>query len=82
MPGGGRVHRGSKKRLKRITLRGNWSVGFWVFVLGILIALFVLAPTPKEEVLLTQGNYQGMLDEEKRTYENRIISFFLLNLPP
>lgn len=45
-------------------------------------ALFVLAPTPKEEVLLTQGNYQGMLDEEKRTYENRIISFFLLNLPP
>lgn len=44
--------------------------------------LFVLAPTPKEEVLLTQGNYQGMLDEEKRTYENRIISFFLLNLPP
>jgi len=45
-------------------------------------ALFVLAPTPKEEVLLTQGNYQGMLDEEKRTYENRVISFFLLNLPP
>jgi pimeloyl-ACP methyl ester carboxylesterase len=44
--------------------------------------LFVFAPTPKEEVLLTQGNYEGMLDEEKRTYENRIISFFLLNLPP
>ena len=44
--------------------------------------LFLLAPKPKEEVLLTQGNYEGMLDEEKRTYENRIISFFLLNLPP
>jgi hypothetical protein len=44
--------------------------------------LFVLAPPPKEEVLLNQGNYEGMLDEEKRTYENRIISFFLLNLPP
>jgi hypothetical protein len=23
-----------------------------------------------------------MLDEEKRNYENRIVSFFLLNLPP
>jgi pimeloyl-ACP methyl ester carboxylesterase len=44
--------------------------------------LYSLAPGPKEEVLLTQGNYPGMLDEEKRTYENRIISFFLLNLPP
>jgi alpha-beta hydrolase superfamily lysophospholipase len=44
--------------------------------------LFLLAPQPKEEVLLTQGNYEGMLDDEKRTYENRIISFFLLNLPP
>jgi pimeloyl-ACP methyl ester carboxylesterase len=43
--------------------------------------LFVLAPGPKEEVLLTHGNYQEMLDEDKRTYENRIISFFLLNLP-
>ena len=43
-PGGDRDHRGSKKRLKRITLRGNWSVEFWVFVLAILIALFVLAP--------------------------------------
>ena len=25
---------------------------------------------------------EGMLDDDKRTYENRIISFFLLNLPP
>jgi hypothetical protein len=44
--------------------------------------LFLLAPMPKEEALLAQGNYEGMLDEEKRAYENRIISFFLLNLPP
>jgi pimeloyl-ACP methyl ester carboxylesterase len=44
--------------------------------------MYLLAPGPKEEVLLTQGNYGGMLDEEKRTYENRIISFFLLNLSP
>jgi hypothetical protein len=44
--------------------------------------LYQLAPVPKEEVLLPQGNYEGMLDDQKRTYENRIISFFLLNLPP
>ncbi len=44
--------------------------------------LFLLSPMPKEEVLLTRGNYDGMLDEDKRAYENRIISFFLLNLPP
>jgi pimeloyl-ACP methyl ester carboxylesterase len=44
--------------------------------------LFLSAPAPKQEALLTQGNYAGMLDEEKRSYENRIISFFLLNLPP
>ncbi len=27
------------------------------------------------------GNYGGMADEEKRNYENRIVSFFLVNLP-
>jgi hypothetical protein len=44
--------------------------------------LYLVAPMPKEDALLTQGNYVSMLDEEKRAYENRIISFFLLNLPP
>jgi pimeloyl-ACP methyl ester carboxylesterase len=44
--------------------------------------LFVAAPEPKEEVMLAEGNYAGMLGEEKRTYENRLIIFFLLNLPP
>src|ERR1700693_3552523 len=39
--------------------------------------LFLLAPEPKEEAELTQGGYAGMLDDEKRTYENRIVSFFL-----
>jgi pimeloyl-ACP methyl ester carboxylesterase len=43
--------------------------------------LFVLAPEPKDEVLLAHGNYAGMLDDEKRDYENRIVAFFLLNLP-
>jgi pimeloyl-ACP methyl ester carboxylesterase len=43
--------------------------------------LFLMAPPPKEEAALAQGNYAGMLDDAKRSYENRIISFFLLNLP-
>jgi pimeloyl-ACP methyl ester carboxylesterase len=44
--------------------------------------LFMQSPQPKEEAVLAHGNYAGMLDEEKRTYENRIVSFFLSNLPP
>jgi alpha-beta hydrolase superfamily lysophospholipase len=43
--------------------------------------LFVQAPEPKEQVLLPHGDYAGMLDEEKHEYENRIVAFFLLNLP-
>ncbi len=44
--------------------------------------LSVLSPEPKQEVLLSHGNYAGMLDDEKRAYENRIVTFFLTNLPP
>jgi pimeloyl-ACP methyl ester carboxylesterase len=44
--------------------------------------LFRLSPPPHELVVLPHGNYGGMLDEEKRNYENRIVSFFLVNLPP
>jgi hypothetical protein len=43
--------------------------------------LFLAAPEPKEQATLLRGNYAGMLDEEKRSYENRIASFFLSNLP-
>jgi hypothetical protein len=43
--------------------------------------LFLRAPEPKEEAVLAQGNYAGMPDEAKRGYENRILSFLLLNLP-
>jgi hypothetical protein len=43
--------------------------------------LFLEAPEPKEQATLLRGNYAGMLDEEKRSYENRIASFFLSNLP-
>lgn len=44
--------------------------------------LFVRSPEPREQVILARGNYAGMLDDEKRRYENRIVSFFLLHLPP
>lgn len=43
--------------------------------------LFQLSPPPHELATLQHGNYAGMLDDEKRSYENRIVSFFLLNLP-
>jgi len=44
--------------------------------------LFLRSPEPREQVILSKGNYAGVLDEEKRAYENRIVSFFLLRLPP
>lgn len=44
--------------------------------------IFLHSPEPREQVILAKGNYVGMLDEEKRAYENRIVSFFLLRLPP
>jgi len=31
--------------------------------------------------MLARGKYAGMLDDEKRSYENRIASFFLSSLP-
>lgn len=44
--------------------------------------LFQGSAEPREIVELAHGNYAGMLDEEKHAYENRIVSFFLLNLAP
>ena len=44
--------------------------------------LFHASPTPHELAALPHGNYAGMLDDEKREYENRIVSFFLTYLPP
>jgi hypothetical protein len=44
--------------------------------------LFLRSPEPREQDILPKGNYAAMLEDEKRSYENRIVSFFLLNLPP
>ncbi len=43
--------------------------------------LFRISPPPHELAVLEHGNYTGMMDDEKRSYENRIVSFFLVNLP-
>jgi pimeloyl-ACP methyl ester carboxylesterase len=43
--------------------------------------LFLRAPEFKVDAVLGQGNYAGMQDDAKKIYENRILSFFLVNLP-
>jgi len=40
----GKAYRGSRKRLRRITLRGNWSVWVCVFAAIFLLMLFVGIP--------------------------------------
>ncbi len=44
--------------------------------------LFTKAPEPKELAALPHANYVGLGEDEKRMYENRVVSFFLLRLPP
>lgn len=44
--------------------------------------LFLRSPEPREQDILPKGNYAAMLEDEKRSYENRIVSFFLLKLSP
>jgi hypothetical protein len=40
----GRFYRGSRRRLRRIRFRGNWSLEIVFFVIWLLFALFVLVP--------------------------------------
>jgi hypothetical protein len=39
------------------------------------------APDPREEAVIPHGNFVNLPDEEKREYENRVVSFFLTRLP-
>ena len=42
----GRAYRGSRRRVERITLRGNWSIGivvFFVFLLMLVLAALWIA---------------------------------------
>jgi hypothetical protein len=43
--------------------------------------LFLKAPEPREQAVIAHGNFVGLNDDDKRTYENRVVSFFLLKLP-
>ncbi len=43
--------------------------------------LFLKAPEPREQAIIPHGNFVGLNDDEKRQYENRVVSFFLLRLP-
>ncbi len=43
--------------------------------------MFVKAPEPREQAIIAHGNFANLPDEEKRTYENRVVSFFLARLP-
>jgi pimeloyl-ACP methyl ester carboxylesterase len=44
--------------------------------------LFQKAPEPKELAVLAHGNFVSLGEDEKRSYENRVVTFFLLRLPP
>lgn len=43
--------------------------------------LFLKAPEPREQAIIAHGNFVILPDEEKRAYENRIVTFFLARLP-
>jgi pimeloyl-ACP methyl ester carboxylesterase len=46
------------------------------------LKLFKNAPEPKEQVTILHGNFPNLGDQDKRDYENRVVSYFLLRLPP
>jgi hypothetical protein len=43
-PDEAKVYRGSRKRLRRIKMKGKWSIEMWVLVIAALIILFVVVP--------------------------------------
>ena len=43
--------------------------------------IFLQAPQPREQAIIPHGNFASFGDDEKRNYENRVVSFFLLRLP-
>lgn len=45
------------------------------------LKIFKNAPEPKEQVTILHGNFPNMGDQDKRDYENRVVSYFLLRLP-
>lgn len=43
--------------------------------------MFLKAPEPREQAIIAHGNFAGLNDDDKRVYENRVVTFFLLRLP-
>ena len=43
--------------------------------------MFLKAPEMREQAIIPHGNFVSMNDDEKRAYENRVVSFFLVRLP-
>ena len=43
--------------------------------------MFLKNPEPREQAIIAHGNFVNLPDDEKRTYENRVVSFFLTRLP-
>jgi pimeloyl-ACP methyl ester carboxylesterase len=43
--------------------------------------MFLKAPEPRDQAIIPHGNFVGLSEQEKRDYENRVVSFFLLHLP-
>ena len=43
--------------------------------------LYIKSPEPREQAMIPHGNFAGMGEEDKRTYENRVVTFFLTRLP-
>src|SRR5467141_1491644 len=43
--------------------------------------IFLQAPEPREQAIIPHGNFVSFGDDEKRSYENRVVSFFLVRLP-
>jgi pimeloyl-ACP methyl ester carboxylesterase len=43
--------------------------------------MFLKASEPREQQIIAHGNFVNLPDDEKRTYENRVVTFFLKNLP-
>jgi hypothetical protein len=45
------------------------------------LELFTHAPDPKQ-LVRNRLTYKMMNDDDRKNYENQVVSFFLLNVPP
>ena len=43
--------------------------------------VYLKAPEPREQAIIAHGNFVNLPDDEKRAYENRVVTFFLTRLP-